>query len=104
MPTNRRGSLQMIDAPFDVIVVGAGIIGLSTALEFSRRFPQLSLGVLEKEKDIAAHQSGRNSGVIHSGISYKPGSLKAQMCVEGALAMVHFCEQTDIPFEVCVER
>jgi len=76
----------MLESRYDVVVIGAGIVGLSTAMEFSQRFPRLRLGILDKEKSIAAHQSGRNSGVIHSGIYYRPGSLKARMCVEGAAA------------------
>lgn len=65
------------------------------------RFPGISLTVLEKEAHIAGHQTGHNSGVIHSGIYYKPGSLKARLCVEGAEAMVQFCEENGVPYEIC---
>jgi (S)-2-hydroxyglutarate dehydrogenase len=86
---------------FDIVVIGAGIVGLSTAMHLTRSFPGLRLAVLEKEAGVARHQSGHNSGVIHSGIYYKPGSLKARLCVEGAAAMVAFCRQHNLPHEVC---
>jgi L-2-hydroxyglutarate oxidase len=85
----------------DVIIIGGGIVGLATALQTLRRFPSTTLTVLEKEDSLAAHQTGRNSGVIHSGIYYKPGSLKARLCVAGAAAMVQFCQQNSIPYDVC---
>jgi L-2-hydroxyglutarate oxidase len=91
----------MIDGQFDIIVIGAGIIGLSAAMEAAARFPHLRLAVLEKESRVAEHQSGHNSGVIHSGIYYKPGSLKARMCVEGASLMLEFCRRHGIPFQIC---
>jgi (S)-2-hydroxyglutarate dehydrogenase len=91
----------MTDARYDVVVIGGGIVGLSVAMETTRRFPHLRLAVLEKEDRVARHQSGHNSGVIHSGIYYKPGSLKARMCVEGAAAMVEFCRQHNIAHEIC---
>ena len=91
----------MSDARYNVAVVGAGIVGLAVALEITRRLPHLRLLVLEKEPSVGQHQSGRNSGVIHSGIYYKPGSLKAKMCVAGARAMVDFCREHQIPHEVC---
>ncbi len=86
---------------FDILVIGAGIVGLSAAMEATRRFPHLRLAVLEKETELARHQSGHNSGVIHSGIYYKPGSLKARLCVEGAAAMVEFCRRHEIAHEIC---
>jgi (S)-2-hydroxyglutarate dehydrogenase len=86
---------------FDILVIGAGIVGLSVAMEATQRFPQLRLAVLEKENEPALHQSGHNSGVIHSGIYYKPGSLKARLCVEGAAAMVEFCRIHGIAHEIC---
>jgi len=91
-----------MDTPeVDVVVVGGGIIGLATAYQIIRRFPDHHVVVLEKEKVLAQHQSGRNSGVLHSGIYYKPGSLKSSNCRDGRLAMKAFCEQHDIPHEIC---
>jgi L-2-hydroxyglutarate oxidase LhgO len=87
--------------PYDVAIVGAGIVGLATAMELSRRRPDLKLVVLEKESMIAAHQTGHNSGVIHAGLYYKPGSLKAKMAVEGSRRMIEFCETHGLPFELC---
>ena len=91
----------MIDARSDVIVIGGGIVGLSVAMEATRRFPQLKLTVLEKESQVGQHQTGHNSGVIHSGVYYKPGSIKARTCVEGAAAMVEFCRTHNIPIQIC---
>jgi L-2-hydroxyglutarate oxidase len=91
----------MPDQRFDIVVIGGGIVGLATALQFGRVFPRLRLVLMEKEDRVARHQSGHNSGVIHSGIYYKPGSLKAKLCVEGAAAMVTFCRKHAIPVEVC---
>jgi (S)-2-hydroxyglutarate dehydrogenase len=91
----------MPDQRCDIVVIGGGIVGLSTAMQFCRRFPKLRLLLVEKEDRVARHQSGHNSGVIHSGIYYKPGSLKAKLCVEGAAAMVVFCRQHGIPVEIC---
>ena len=85
----------------DLIVVGGGIVGLATAYQFQRRFPGRSCRVLDKEPVIAAHQTGHNSGVLHSGIYYKPGSLKARNCREGKLAMQEFCEAEGVPFDIC---
>jgi L-2-hydroxyglutarate oxidase len=86
---------------YDLIVIGTGIVGLATALEALRRSPGLRVAVLDKEDRVAAHQSGHNSGVIHSGIYYRPGSLKAKLCVEGAAAMVAFCREHGIAHELC---
>jgi L-2-hydroxyglutarate oxidase len=88
-------------AQYDVTIIGGGILGLATALEFVQRYPRVKLGVLEKEDRLAAHQTGHNSGVIHSGIYYKPGSLKARTCVAGANALIAFCERHNIPYERC---
>lgn len=85
----------------DFAVVGGGIVGLSTALMLGRRFPQASITLLEKEPDLAQHQTGRNSGVIHSGIYYKPGSFKARFARAGRESMVRFCEDQGLRHEVC---
>jgi len=86
---------------YDFAVVGGGIVGLSTALELTRRFPAAATLVLEKEASWATHQSGHNSGVVHSGIYYPPGSLKARFCAEGREATVDFCREQEIPCEIC---
>ncbi|HXY94233.1 MAG TPA: L-2-hydroxyglutarate oxidase [Acidimicrobiia bacterium] len=85
----------------DVVVVGGGIVGLATARAVLRARPGTDLAVLEKESRVAQHQTGRNSGVLHSGIYYRPGSQKAAMCVEGRRAMERFCAAHDVPFEQC---
>jgi (S)-2-hydroxyglutarate dehydrogenase len=85
----------------DVAIIGGGIVGLATARELLRRYPALRLVLLEKEDRIALHQTGRNSGVIHSGLYYAPGSLKARLCVEGATALMRFCDQRSIPYQRC---
>ena len=85
----------------DVAIVGGGIVGLSTALAVTRRSPRASVVVLEKEPDVARHQTGHNSGVIHSGIYYKPGSFKARFCRDGNRSMVEFCQEHGIAHEVC---
>jgi L-2-hydroxyglutarate oxidase len=91
----------VIDPKVDIAIVGAGIVGLATAMDLAQRRPDLSLVVLEKEDRVAAHQTGNNSGVIHAGLYYKPGSLKAKMAVEGAQSMVKFCQEHDLPHELC---
>jgi (S)-2-hydroxyglutarate dehydrogenase len=91
----------MTDSRSNVVVIGGGVVGLGVALEITRRFPHLRLLLLEKEDRVARHQSGHNSGVIHSGVYYKPGSLKARLCVTGAAAMVQFCREHGIAHEVC---
>jgi L-2-hydroxyglutarate oxidase len=89
------------DRQCDVAIIGAGIVGLAAGLHLVRRRPGIRVLVLDKEKEIASHQTGHNSGVIHSGLYYKPGSLKARLCVEGCAAMVRFCGNYAIPHEVC---
>src|SRR6266851_8610 len=91
----------MTDSRYNTIVIGGGVVGLAVALELTRRFPHLRLLVLEKEDHVAGHQSGHNSGVIHSGVYYKHGSLKARLCVAGAAAMIEFCREHGIPHKVC---
>ena len=91
----------MTDSRYNVTIVGGGIVGLAVALEITRRFPRIRLLLLEKEDHVGRHQSGHNSGVIHSGIYYKPGSLKAKLCVAGAAAMVEFCREHGIPHQIC---
>lgn len=86
---------------YDFIVIGAGIVGLSTAYKLSQKYPDLYILILEKEGRVAAHQSGRNSGVIHSGIYYKPDSHRARNCVNGRHQLVELCEKHDIPFDIC---
>ena len=91
----------MADGRYNVIIIGGGAVGLGVALEITHRFPRQRLLVLEKEAAVARHQSGHNSGVIHSGVYYKPGSLKARLCVSGAAAMVEFCREHGVPHNVC---
>jgi len=86
---------------YDFIVVGAGIIGMSTARELQRSFPGLSVLVLEKESQCACHQTGRNSGVIHAGVYYTPGSMKAKFCREGNAATKAFCTEHGIKYDEC---
>src|SRR6516162_1226765 len=85
----------------DVAVVGGGIVGLAMAYQFTQQFPGRRVVVLEKEAIVATHQTGHNSGVMHSGIYYKPGSLKAINCRAGKQAMEAFCAAEAIPFESC---
>src|SRR5690606_9305632 len=86
---------------YDVAIVGGGIVGLSTGMALAKRYPQFKIVVIEKEKTIACNQTGRNSGVIHSGIYYKPGSLKARFAREGNRELVNFCKTYGIPYEMC---
>src|SRR5438128_3112993 len=85
----------------DCAIIGGGIVGLSVALNLGQQQPGLKLVVLEKEAQLASHQSGRNSGVIHSGIYYAPGSLKARLAREGNRSMIDFCQKHGITHEVC---
>ena len=86
---------------YDYAVVGGGIVGISTAMHLGRKFPAARILLLEKEPGPARHQTGRNSGVIHSGIYYKPGSYKARFAKAGAQSMVRFCQEHGIPHDVC---
>lgn len=90
-----------MDNAYDIIIIGAGLVGLSSAYHLQKAYPNKRILVLEKENDVAVHQSGHNSGVIHSGIYYKPGSLKAQNCISGYSLLVDFAKQNDIPFDIC---
>ncbi len=91
----------MREPAYDMAIIGAGILGLATAMELLSRFPALRLIVLEKEAAIARHQTGHNSGVIHSGIYYAPGSLKARLCVTGRAKLLAFCDAHAIPYDLC---
>ncbi|MGB9664717.1 MAG: L-2-hydroxyglutarate oxidase [Ignavibacteria bacterium] len=86
---------------YDITVIGAGIVGLATAYQILNKQPNLKLLVIEKENDIAKHQTGNNSGVIHSGIYYKSGSLKAKNCINGYKLLLDFCEKEEIKYEIC---
>ncbi len=86
---------------YNFVIVGGGIVGLSTAMALSQRFPNAKIALLEKEASWAAHQTGHNSGVIHSGIYYKPGSFKAKLCREGNLSLVDFCDKHQINYQIC---
>ncbi len=86
---------------YDIIVVGGGIVGLATALQLKKEKPNLSILLVEKENELAKHQTGNNSGVIHSGIYYKPGSLKATNCLRGYDLLLQFCKENEVPFELC---
>ncbi|MBN2018687.1 MAG: L-2-hydroxyglutarate oxidase [Sedimentisphaerales bacterium] len=86
---------------FDIAIIGGGIVGLATAYKIALNRPQLRLAVLEKEPKLAGHQTGHNSGVIHSGLYYKPGSAKAKTCTDGRKQLVAFARQYGIPYEIC---
>jgi len=85
----------------DICIIGGGIVGLATAYQVSQKYPKLSLAVVEKESSLARHQTGHNSGVLHTGIYYKPGSLKAINCRNGKKAMEQFCKEQGIEHELC---
>jgi L-2-hydroxyglutarate oxidase len=86
--------------PHDIAIIGGGIVGLATAMALSQSSPA-SILVLEAEPALAAHQTGNNSGVIHSGLYYKPGSLKARLCADGRAKLIQFCRQHNLPHEIC---
>ena len=90
-----------MSAEFDIGIVGGGIVGMATAYQLSRRHPHLRLVVLEKETTPAAHQTGHNSGVIHSGLYYRPGSAKAATCVGGSELLKAFCDEQGVPYQLC---
>ena len=95
----RETSRPVSVGEYDIAVVGGGILGLAVARELKRRRPDASVVVLERERAVAQHQTGHNSGVVHAGIYYAPGSLKARLCVEGARELYAYCEERGIPFE-----
>lgn len=86
---------------YDVTIVGGGIVGAATAFKLQTRFPNLKILLIEKEKVLSAHQTGNNSGVIHSGLYYKPGSAKARTCVKGRHELVEFAKKHGIKHDVC---
>ncbi|MDP9129942.1 MAG: L-2-hydroxyglutarate oxidase [Candidatus Binatota bacterium] len=88
-------------AQYDLTIIGGGILGLATALKITAAHPNIRLLLLEKEAQLARHQTGNNSGVIHSGLYYRPGSLKAQSCVGGRTELIAFCDANNIPYEIC---
>ena len=90
-----------MEARFDVIMIGAGIVGLAAARELHSRHPHLKMAVLDKEQAPGQHQSGHNSGVLHAGVYYKPGSLKARLCVDGKQRMERFADEHGIRYETC---
>lgn len=85
----------------DILIIGGGIVGLATAYALSQQYPEKSVVILEKEAELALHQTGHNSGVLHSGVYYKPGSLKAETCRNGREAMLAFCEREGIDYRIC---
>lgn len=85
----------------NVAIIGGGIVGIATAYQIWKQYPDISITLIEKEERLAAHQTGHNSGVIHSGIYYKPGSLKAKNCIRGYQMLLEFCKEQHIPFELC---
>ena len=90
-----------MDKQFDIIVVGGGLVGLSVAFKIQQKSPSKKILLIEKENELSLHQSGRNSGVIHSGLYYKPGSLRALNCVAGRHALVDFARKHKISHDVC---
>src|SRR6187549_1215076 len=91
----------MTNESFDIIIIGGGIVGCATAYKLQTRFPTIRIALIEKEEKLADHQTGNNSGVIHSGIYYKPGSYKAKNCVHGRRELVSFARQHGIAHDVC---
>jgi (S)-2-hydroxyglutarate dehydrogenase len=86
---------------YDIVVIGGGIVGTATAMRLAEKYPRYRVGVIEKEAELAVHQSGHNSGVIHSGIYYAPGSLKAKNCVTGVQSLLRFCDEHEIKYDLC---
>lgn len=92
---------NMSSTSFDIAIVGGGIVGAATLYQLQQRYPDRTILLIEKEKELAGHQTGNNSGVIHSGLYYPPGSLKAKNCVEGRRALVKFAQEHNVPHDVC---
>jgi L-2-hydroxyglutarate oxidase len=86
---------------YDFIIIGGGIVGLATAYQLLLKNNGLKIAILEKENQVAAHQTGHNSGVIHSGLYYKPGSLKAKNCLEGYQMLIDFCDKNNVKYDLC---
>ena len=86
---------------YDIIIIGGGIVGLASAYQLLQKNPDLKVAIVEKENAVAAHQTGHNSGVIHSGLYYKPGSLKAQNCISGYKMLIDFCDTKNIKYDLC---
>ena len=86
---------------YDYTLVGAGIVGLASAFKLKQAKPSAKVAIVEKESDVAAHQTGHNSGVIHSGVYYKPDSYKARLCLQGYAELLEFATQNDIPHKIC---
>ena len=93
--------MKKVHKVYDLIIVGSGIIGLSTAYEYKKANPKKSILLIDKESDVAKHQTGNNSGVLHSGIYYTPGSLKAKNCKRGYELMINFAKNNNISFDIC---
>ncbi len=91
----------MEELKYDIAIVGGGIVGLATAYQIQKEFPKLNLIILEKESKLASHQTGRNSGVIHSGLYYKPDSLRAKNCVKGREQLIEFAKENNIAHDIC---
>ena len=92
--------MNLPNMPYDITIIGGGIVGLATGLKILSQSPNLKVALLEKESELAKHQTGNNSGVIHSGLYYKPNSLKARNCIQGYHELLEFCEEEDIPYEL----
>ena len=91
----------MQEATYDIAIVGGGIVGLATAYKIQREFPKLNMIIIEKESELAFHQTGRNSGVIHSGLYYKPGTFRAKNCVKGRRQLIEFAKENNIAHDIC---
>ena len=89
------------DEKFDIVVIGGGIVGLASAYKIAKNHPEVRLAVIEKEETLGYHQTGHNSGVIHSGLYYKPGSSKAKNCTKGRKELISFAKKHNIPYEIC---